>query len=266
MVAGFATQPSQIEEVPFTRAQFVNNVYFALYIEHSAQNRDPGSFFPPSEEVLKKLKEVPTEVKRDMTRMMSKCWDEKDLTPQDKDKFRDYVKEKSGRIAFCESVNEYRKNGLFSMRTKAYAKVTELMLYVLNQLTKEDDLDVAQRLLILSQTFYKEEKTGEGDMEKVFLQQSVQKHPFWHNPEFWAKVIRAPMNTEERPPIGETEEERKAREETEEFVKASTYALNMVNFEVDQKVLDQVILPYAISKGVSKRHLDLIKALVFVIP
>eukprot|EP01022_Parablepharisma_sp_SALTPOND_P010509 TRINITY_DN1433_c0_g1_i1.p1 TRINITY_DN1433_c0_g1~~TRINITY_DN1433_c0_g1_i1.p1 ORF type:complete len:658 (+),score=76.04 TRINITY_DN1433_c0_g1_i1:2503-4476(+) len=202
-----------------------------------------------------------------LRKILSHCWEAKGLSNSEKERFNDIVKDRSSRKLFCECLNQYRKQGIFSMSPKAFSYVAGLLYELMSHIEADADIDSALSVIILSQTFYCEQKNLDGNLDRIYLQQAISKHRYFHNEEFWAKALDVPLNKsgEAVEVENESEEEKAFREANEIFVKLGTYAHNMLQFELDKRVVEKIIFRYAESKGLSKQYVDAIQVLTIII-
>jgi len=210
------------------------------------------------EEIDEKTQELTITIKK----ALSHCWEAKGLTPAEKEQFKDVMKDKTARKLFCECMNYYRKQGLFSMTHKGFSCVADLLLSCfIPQIEKDMDIENALMLIILSETFYVEQKNIEGGTDRIFIQQAISEAKLFHNEEFWAKVLDCPLgksNASEKVDE-ETAEEKAYREASEVFAKLGTYAHNMLQFNLEKAFVEKLIFQYATKKGLSKQYVDAIQ-------
>ena len=69
-------------------------------------------------------------------------------------------------------MNSRRAQGNFKLYDKGYNKIGELMHAVLNECERTQDIYIAKNCIILSQTFYKYDKTN----QKIYLQNFILSH------------------------------------------------------------------------------------------
>jgi len=271
IIQDFGVKEKTVEDILFKKVASKSDAILQKYDAHYSKS-GPSSLFnfegarqSVSSGIDEGVDEKTREVTATFTKLLSHCWESKILTAQDKDKFRECIKEKKARKIFSECLNQYRKQGIFSMTAKAYSSVAELLYLAIGQLLREEDINFALSIIILSQTYYTDQKTPEGNIEKVYLQQEILRHEYWRKEEFWTKVLDVPLNaeTEGTEQGSETEEEKKFREENEIFVKLGTHAHNMLLFEINRKTVEKLIFNYAIAKGLSKQYMDSIQVSIF---
>ncbi len=267
IISDMRTTENSVEDIPFKKMSSRSEAILQKFDSYCAKGGPMSAFnfesarLSASTGVDEDMDEKTQEITSAMKKILNHCWDAKDPSALDHEKFKEYIKDKKGRKIFGECMNQYRKQGIFSMSPHAYSAVAELIYYIISQIEKEEDIDCALSVIILSQTFYCDQKNPEGGVDRVYLQQSILKHPYWKNEEVWVRALEVPLDTGESASdhADESEEERLFREANEAFVKLGTYAHNMVQFEVDRKVVEKVIFGYAANKQLSKQYVDAIK-------
>jgi ElaB/YqjD/DUF883 family membrane-anchored ribosome-binding protein len=205
------------------------------------------------------IDEQTQEIIKTLNKYISACWDGKGISAADTDLFTDLMKDKTNRKLFCECMNQYRRNGIFSMTDNGYKHVSALFKNVANAIETAGDISAVKSLIILSETYYYEQKGTEGS-DRIYLQQTLTKHKYFHSEEFWKQMIEEPFE-EVAKQEEETEEEKQMREVNEVFSRLGTYAHNMLQFEMDKKVVEDIILTYADKKNLPKPYKDAIQVL-----
>jgi len=204
------------------------------------------------------IDEKTQEITKTFNKCISACWDGKGISAADTDLFNDLMKDKTNRKLFSESMNQYRRNGIFSMSTNGYKHVSALFKNAANAIEAAGDIKAAKNLIILSETYYYEQKGTEGS-DRIYLQQTLIKHKYFRSEEFWKQIIEEPFEEEVKQEEEETEEEKYMREINEVFSRLGTYAHNMLQFEIDKKVVETIILGYADKKKLPKTYKDAIQ-------
>lgn len=253
-----ASSTKSIEEIVFTPAVCKSEGikrYFEMFTStHSIEEfkYDESKNKAISSEMIEQLDQKGQEIMGKMRTILANCWSG-NFSPADKQQFEEFIKGNSERKIFGECFNLYRTQGAFTVTEQAYLAISELLGVLLAQLTKEEDIDCALRMLILAQTYYMEKHVG-GKMEKIFLQDAIQKHAFWQNRDFWDRAIKSGLEEEEKSeaPEGETEEERTTRLQNASFGRLITFAHNMLHFEIPQSIVQPLVLSYAKSRNLTE--------------
>jgi hypothetical protein len=123
--------------------------------------------------------------------IVSKAWEGNDLNPQEYLQFNAIIKEHLGRKAWSWTMNQKRTQGIFKLENKGFSLVSELMVAVLNECERCQDITIAKNCIILSQTFYQLAESG-----KNYLQNAILSHTLWEKSEFWEKVVRSAIADE----------------------------------------------------------------------
>ena len=267
IISDIGPKDKNIEEITFKKV--VSNSE-AILLKFDAYYSKGGPMKPFDIEDARKsitkgvddeVDEKSLEITNTLRKLLSHCWEAKGLSTPEKEKFKDIIKEKRSRKLFCECLNQYRKQGIFVMSQKAFSCVVELLCFYLSQAEIETDIDSALSVIIMSQTFYFEQKAIDGTVDRVYLQQAIARHKFLNNEDFWTKVLDFPLNKDDEPTElePESEEERTFREMNEMYVKLGTYAHNMIQFSLDKKAVERIIFTYANSNGVPQQYINAIQ-------
>ena len=266
IISKIASEPRKIEEIVFTRAttkyEDILKRFDSMYskgepissfnfeetrIALQSPERDDSNSAPGSGASPRLLKKV-----------LSDCWSSTETAAGKMSEFKEIIKTPLGRRHFCECLNHYRTQGLFSMPTKAFTFAAKLLSSVLDETHKTDDVDCALRILILSQTYYTEITGKSGKLDRVYLQQSIQTHPIWVGKEFWEKAIRASIQEDKDTQVShkETSEERGLRLQSLVFGKLGTFAHNMIQFGIDKAIVETAIFSHAKENSLSPELID----------
>ena len=251
------TKNPQSDDVPFIRAPTKYEAVYNKFDMYYAKGSPPLSFnlntailagSVGSEEEMDEKDLIGFNI---MKKTLAICWEGKAITQAEKDEFKEILKTAKGRKSFGEAFNQYRKNGMFAMKEKAYTLVAELLLTVMNQIEADNDVNAALNVMILSQTFYIDHAAAaripEGSDEKIFLQWGIQKHPFWHNKKLWERAIEISIEEEmaHQPGPEETKAERQLRMSNVAFGKMGAFAQNMLQFDISKEEVEGLIIASA---------------------
>lgn len=150
------------------------------------------------------------------------------------------------------------------MKDKAFASLAELLYLTMDQIQREEDIDSALTLMILSQTYFTDQKNAEGIHEKIFLQVALQKHPYWQNVGLWDKAIKGAILDELGPQKFESEEDRKMREQNVVFGKLGTFSHNMLQFGIPKQVVETMIFGFAQDRQLPAPFIEALKQTINV--
>lgn len=137
------------------------------------------------------LPAVETMYRSEVVSIISKAWDGIDLSSQEYLEYNAIIKEPQGRKAWSWSMNQKRTQGIFKIDSKGFYLISELMVAVLNECERCQDIIIAKNCIILSQTFHMIK-----DNCKVYLQSSIINHTVWEKNEFWEKVVNSAISEE----------------------------------------------------------------------
>jgi len=245
IIATYEPKEKQLEDIPFKKATSKYEKVFQKFDFYYTKGAVPAGF--DVETALKsalsvaedQLDEQTLQMTQSIKKIVTQCWDCKGTTGPDKDQFKKFIEDPRGRKAFADSLNHYRKIGMFSMKEKAYVDIAELMYHSMDTIQQFNDVEAALNLMILSQTFYLDKKQ-EG---KMFLHAGIQSHPFWQRLELWENTIKKAIDDELKmaPVMKESEAEAKMRMDSTIFGKLGTFAHNMLQFNIDKAKVEGVI-------------------------
>lgn len=178
-----------------------------------------------------------------LSNFLSNCWEGKLISQEEKIEFIEAVKSREGRKRLGECLNKFRKAGLFSIKDQAFIALSDLLYSTIDFIKEDNDYDSASNIMILSQTFYFEHQKPDGGKERIYLQAHIQKHPYWHQKEYWEKAINFSIEQDIKSQIseGESEEEMKIRVENTIFGKLGTFSHNMLQFGNDKAEVDKLV-------------------------
>jgi len=201
------------------------------------------------------------DIENNFAQILDLCWNDKDTDPAKMKEYKELIKDKAARKIFCECLNHYRKEGIFCMSFKAFSILTYLLRELLNIVETANDIDCALSLMILSQTYYCEQKELDKESARIYLQQEIAEHNLFKKREFWEQVLAQPLNENVVDSEGnkETVEEKKYRLENEVFVKAGTYAHNMLQFKLNRGLVEDIVFTFARSHNLSEQYMKSIE-------
>lgn len=189
------------------------------------------------------------------------------LTKNDQQLIDTYIKEKKLRDVFLQKLSDLRNHGEFMWPKEHYKEVGRVMKLILNEISKEIEVDTAKNVLILSQTFsYKENN------KKIYLQEYIQDHMLFKQKDFWENLILKSIenelynftekNKKQKIRIRETEEGNKMKLSNIIFSQVVPLTDNMVGFNIPKDKIKS-ILDYVFSQyQVDKNHKELVMSLI----
>ena len=117
--------------------------------------------------------------------IINKAWEGDELSSGDYFDFNSRIKEKVGRKTCVYCLNLKRNKGSFILNDSGYEKIGELIQAVLNECERSKDIEAANNIIILSQTFYRRKE----DESKEYLQLRINQHSLWKDLLFWESSI-----------------------------------------------------------------------------
>ena len=170
----------------------------------------------------------------EMENIINKAWAEEDLTSEEYLHFNGLIKEHLGRKAWAWCLNLKRTQGNFEITTQGFVAVGELMVAILNECERSQDVAVAKNCIILSQTFYRKVQ-GVRD----YLQNFIMSHTLWENMEFWEKLITSAI-VEELKNQGEAENLNEHLKSLV-FCQIVSFGHIMMSFKVPEDVIQGIL-------------------------
>ena len=106
-----------------------------------------------------------------------------------------YIEEKSDyRSHFLFALGNKRSNSNIILSIKLFDILTKIFNYIADVLVKERDYDTENNLLILSQTFYRLDKTNNG--KKIFISEEIKSHELFQSEEIWIEYTKFQISLE----------------------------------------------------------------------
>jgi hypothetical protein len=180
------------------------------------------------------------------------------FSPEEKNQLIEYIKEMDSRMIFLHTLNKQRTSGKFQRSERLMKDLEEIVLQILDISEKENDYESAKNCIILSQTFYIEEKG-----KKRYLFESIMDNKWLTSAEFWEGVIEKMIQGElEKNKLmnntisKESDEERKKRISNIAFSQVLPYSNNMLDFHMDRNIILSVVNKFIEKYDVEKELAD----------
>ena len=148
------------------------------------------------------------------------------------------------RIIFLQKLNDYRGLGKFALCDKDYILLSQLFNIICDKIKDEIDYHAAEMIIILSETYFVEEKK-----KKKFLQESFKGNRLFKDKNFWENFLCYSINKE----IMKTLKiEQKTLEDKQYsdykysnivFSQILTLIDNMFAFDLDLDIINEVLAP-----------------------
>lgn len=101
---------------------------------------------------------------------------------------------KFNRANLLAVINTYRPKGMFKISDATYALLLELLTVVLNSCLIDSDYETIKRVIIISQTFYRQNDNDKKNKED--LQNGLMGHPIFHQRDIWEGIIKYSVHEE----------------------------------------------------------------------
>ena len=184
------------------------------------------------------------------------------FTAEEKNKLMEYLKQKWCQTYFLIYLSKQRTNGRFARTQKLVNDLAEILNLILQSAEQEKDYTAAKNCMILSQTYYFDEKDKDGNVRKKYLLEFIINYKWLRTPDFWRGIIEEMINSEAKKYIalnnnGESifdEKNKDARDQLSNicFSQLLPYANNMKEFFMDDriilKIIDEFVEKYKIQK------------------
>ena len=148
------------------------------------------------------------------------------------------------RIIFLQKLSDYRGLGKFVLCDKDYILLSQLFNIICDKIKKDSDYHAAEMVIILSETYFIEEKK-----KKKFLQESFKENRIFKDKNFWEEFLCYSINKE----IMKTLKiDKKIKEDKENsdykfsnvvFSQILTLIDNMFEFNLDPEIITEVLNP-----------------------
>ena len=179
------------------------------------------------------------------------------FSPEEKSQLLDYCKDKTSRKIFLSTLNKQRTSGRYARSARLMKDLTDIVNTILAISEPEKDYDSAKSCIILSQTFYIEEKGS-----KKYLFEAIMNNKWMKSKEFWDEVIERMIQKEfERNKMKNftsTDVDTKKRISNIAFSQVLPYSNNMLDFKMDKKEILEVVEAFSKKYSIEKDLFDAI--------
>ena len=175
-------------------------------------------------------------------------------------KLNQYVEtDKDCRIKFLEKLGNKRAEAVLELHNNLFNIIVKLFLIISDAILKENDMDSAKHLLILAQTFFKNEND-----EKVYLYHKIFNHQIFQKQDFWNEYINIILLSEiKKRELNEKQLGRKLDEQSINkrnndilFAQSLTMAECMKNFALNKDQIINIIRPILDNYKVTHENRD----------
>jgi hypothetical protein len=184
------------------------------------------------------------------------------FTDDEKKKLMDFLQEKWSQNYFLIYLSRQRTQGRFARSQKLINDLADILTLILDTSEQEKDYEAARNCMILSQTYYYEEKDKDDKVKKIYLLEFISSCKWFRNPEFWRGIIQTMIDLEIKKYLKNNPDEKslydKDKQESRErlsnfcFSQLLPYSNNMREFYMDDrviiKIIDEFVEKYYVSK------------------
>jgi len=192
------------------------------------------------------------------------------FTSDEKKKLMEYLEQKWSQTYFLIYLSKQRTNGRFARTQKLVKDLAEILNLILQTAEKQNDFEAAKNCMILSQTYYYDEKDKDGNNRKKYLIEFILDYKWLRTPAFWRGIIEEMIVKEAKKYMSLNPKEpdlfNKSRKECCDrlsnicFSQLLPYANNMKEFFVDDRLIVKIIDEFVEKYQIQKEFADTIYA------
>ena len=192
------------------------------------------------------------------------------FTSDEKKKLMEYLEQKWSQTYFLIYLSKQRTNGRFARTQKLVKDLAEILNLILQTAEKQNDFEAAKNCMILSQTYYYDEKDKDGNNRKKYLIEFILNYKWLRTPGFWRGIIEDMIVKEAKKYMSLNPKEPdlfdKSRKECCDrlsnicFSQLLPYANNMKEFFVDDRLIVKTIDEFVEKYQIQKEFADTIYA------
>ena len=204
------------------------------------------------------------EDKKNELRKMTVNFFKTNVTFNEQEKLLEYLKQKEFRDYFLINLSKQRTQGRYARKEEIINNLKEVLTLILDIAEKEKDFEAGKNCIILSQTYYIEDKNDKN--KKVYLMESIENNQWLKSIDFWNGIIdlMTKKEIEKNKKINKNtennEKEQKKIMSNAGFSQLLSYANNMVEFNIDKETIKRVIDKFAIKYEIEKNLVEAIYA------
>ena len=194
------------------------------------------------------------------------------FTDEEKKKLMDYLEQKWSQTYFLIYLSKQRTNGRFNRTEKLVKDLADILTLILQSSEKQKDYEAARNCMILSQTYFYEDKDKDGNPKKVYLLEFILEYKWLRTPEFWRGLIETMIDLEikkyeetnpgEASLFDQTNEKSKERLSNIAFSQLLPYSNNMREFFMDDRIVVKIIDEFVEKYHIEKEWADSIYGVV----
>ena len=180
----------------------------------------------------------------------------------EQEKLLEYLKEKKFRDYFLINLSKQRTQGRYARKEEIINNLKEVLNLILEIAEKEKDYESGKNCIILSQTYYIEDKNDKN--KKIYLIESIQDNNWLKSINFWNGIIDLMIKKEIEKNYkinkNNDENEQKKISSNAGFSQLLSYSNNMVEFKIDKDIIKHIIDKFAIKYNIEKNLVEAIYA------
>ncbi len=182
----------------------------------------------------------------------------------EQEKLLELLKEKKFRDFFLLNLSKQRTQGRFARKEEIIDNLKEVLKLILEIAEKEKDYEAGKNCIILSQTYYIEDKNDKN--KKVYLVESIEDNKWLKSIDFWNGIIEVMTKKEIEKNINISKKSKGNCDEKEKkkiisnagFSQLLSYANNMVEFKLEKDIIKRVIDKFSIKYQIDKSLVEAI--------
>ena len=187
---------------------------------------------------------------------------------EEKKELLEFLEKPSFKNYFILVLTRQRTKGRFKRSESLVRDLSDLLLKILELAEKEKDYESAKNCIILSQTYFYEEKNenkkmkenGKTELKKIYLFELIKNNKWLKSFEFWDGLVDLMINNEieknkesnRRQGIKDSENLRQDRLSNICFSQLLTFTSNMIEFGMDRKDAEVIVVKYSEQYDVTK--------------
>ena len=176
------------------------------------------------------------------------------FTDEEKQILINFIKEEKFRKIFLIELSKQRTKGRYSRSKKLIQDLNDILNVILEDSEKENDYESGINCIILSLTFYYEDK----NKEKVYLFEYIKDNKWLGSIEFWKSAIQSAITKEieKNKQINKNFEKNKSGIMNIVFGQLIPYTSNMKDFNIEKgkiiEIIDEYVEAYNLTEEFSK--------------
>ena len=184
----------------------------------------------------------------------------------EQEKLLELLKEKKFRDFFLLNLSKQRTQGRYARKEEIIDNLKEVLKLILEIAEKEKDYEAGKNCIILSQTYYIEDKNDKN--KKVYLVESIEDNKWLKSIDFWNGIIEFMTKKEIEKNIKISKKNKSNFDEKEKkkiisnagFSQLLSYSNNMIEFKIEKDVIKKIIDKFSIKYQIEKSLIDAIYA------